>query len=302
MTINEVINLFPEYKESELIISGYDTQSNIANANLTRYFGCDFSVLFYCGELTYISSEGFGDIDLVDGQLRYSLGVTQFGKSKSSYWIITIYEKKKHNEYHKEIEGIISTIYGKDFLNKKIFTQECYRDQSTFSTPAFLNPYYRVTENITEEKIRYMNVFEQWLYRLDENEMASIIRSMAWLSEASKTYGSDSFLRMWIALEIGFTKTDNTVKELREKIARANDIVNEKVDAIFCLGKMYGVRKEIVHRGKNPPIDGSILDIMYYLFTDLLYFKLAGQKYKKALGYIKEKQINLNAILSKCFV
>jgi len=301
MTVNDIIEIFPEYQNREVIVEGYTTQNNISKVNMNSYHGTEFSLLFYCGELAYIENQGFGDIDLVDGQIRYSLGSTQFGKTKTSYWIIVLYEKLKHLRYDREIEGVICSLYGKDFLGKKVFTQEVNNDKSVVLTPGFLNPYYRITSDIDESNIISLSVFENKMNGLSNNDRHAIMRSLAWLSDSTKSFTSDSFLRLWIALEIGFTKSDNAVKEIRNNIAKAYDIDNGKVDYYFNLGKIYGLRCEIVHRGKNPPIDGSILDMMYYIYTDLLFFKLTGQKDKRAMNYLSKKSINLKEVLDNCF-
>lgn len=301
MNVNEVVALFPEYAEKALVVLGYNTQNDISKVNQCCFHGKDYSVFFYCGELTYIENQGFGDIELVDGKIRFSLGITQFGKAKSSYWVIFIYESSEILNNDREIEGIVASLYGKDFLGKKVFTQEIHDNKSAALTPGFLSPYYRIATDIDESKFSNLSIFEDKLNSLGSTDKQSILRSLAWLSDSTKSYNADSFLRLWIALEIGFTKTDNAVKELRNRISKANDIENEEVDSYFCIGKLYGLRAEIVHRGKNPPIDGSILDVMFYIYTDLLFMKLTGQKDKRALNYLSEKQICFKEILDKCF-
>lgn len=302
MTINDVIEYFPEYKGKELIIYGYNTLNNIMDVHLKRFYTESFSLFFYCGDLSYVETDGFGDITLLDGQIRCSLGTTQFGKNKSSYWILSIFEKDKCVYFNRVIEGVIASLFGKDFLGRQVFHQEFSDNQASFSTPAMLNPNYRIAKDLKENDYQNLVIFNQKFLKLRETEKQSINRSLAWLSESTKSYGSDSFLRIWIALEIAFTKTDNTVKELRSRIACANDIENEKVDLFFHLGKIYGIRKEIVHRGKNPPIDGCVLDILFYIYTDLLFYKLTGQKDKRAIDYITRKKVDFEEVLNKCFV
>lgn len=301
MTINDIMEYFPEYSGKDLIVSGYNTLNKINDVQSRHFCGALFSLFSYCGELTYVESDGFGDINLVDGQIQYSLGVTNFGKTRASNWIITIYENSMYENNGQVIEGVLCSLFGKDFLSKKVFSQE-YRDRkSSFATQTILNPYYRIAKDLHENDYKNISIFDQKFQKLGETDKQSIARSLTWLSESTKSYGSESFLRMWIALEIAFTKTENTVKELRIKIARANDIENEKVDFYFHIGKIYGIRKEIVHRGKNPPIDGSILDILFYLYTDLLFYKITGQKDKRAIDYIVNKQIDFDKLLNRCF-
>jgi hypothetical protein len=84
------------------------------------------------------------------------------------------------------------------------------------------------------------------------------------------------------------------VKELRERFAKANDLLNEQVNLHFALGRIYGFRKDIIHRGKNPRIDGNLLDLMYFMYRDLLYHQLTGQKNKQALSFIRQREIKIN--------
>jgi hypothetical protein len=298
--LKNLISHFPYFSSGEYWVYGYETLQPIEELSQHTIETSQYSIMFYSGVFDYLEKKSSTEAKKVDYKFHYSLSYEEVEKSKNTNWIFTLFRPNllEAESIDKEIEGVISIFFGSGFINERIFT---HKVSNTLELNFDLNK-KKNNQNVLFEfeksKISAIKNMNSRLQGFDIALRTSLQRSFVWISDALHSSGADSFLRLWIAIEIAFTTSNNTVRELRKRVSIAYQIENERVNQLINLGKLYGIRNTIVHKGGNPTISQKIIDCMFLLFVDLLDYKINGESEKKLILFLNNEEKTFEQIIN----
>jgi hypothetical protein len=128
---------------------------------------------------------------------------------------------------------------------------------------------------------------------LGEQQRNRMDLSLQWFFRAEETHqGVDGSLMYWFALKSlampGFEK----IAAIEARLAKIYQLNRAFVRDSFRLGKLYGLRGDIVHHGYHPPIDARVLDFMAAVYWDLLLDTLKLAPYRAAGDFLAAHDID----------
>lgn len=116
---------------------------------------------------------------------------------------------------------------------------------------------------------------ERARWSLPPAEQNRVELSLRWLGQAIYSYGVDGFLKYWFAIETLVMQGTSDIRPLNEVLATVYNLDSASAaKQRFHTGLLSGLRGQIVHDGRLPAIDSSILRFCEYLYHDVLRQKL----------------------------
>jgi hypothetical protein len=106
--------------------------------------------------------------------------------------------------------------------------------------------------------------------RLDDQTRNRVELSLQWFSRGSETYGVDGFLMYWFALDMLAMPRSGGLAALHDKMAEIYNLDTATVKAQYRLGRLLGLRDDIVHDGLHPPIHIRVLHYVASVYWDLM--------------------------------
>lgn len=153
----------------------------------------------------------------------------------------------------------------------------------TAMTPALRNPTYDPPPNLPGERRQLISGLEGAISGLDEQQRNRMELSLQWFFRAEETHqGVDGFLMHWFALESLAMPGSEKIGALEKQLAEVYQLNQSDVRERFRLGKLYGLRGDIVHHGYHAPIHSRVLDFMAAMYWDLLLANLNLAPYRAA--------------------
>jgi hypothetical protein len=141
----------------------------------------------------------------------------------------------------------------------------------TAMTPALRNPTYDPPPNLPGERRQLISGLEGAISGLDEHQRNRIELSLQWFFRGEETHqGVDGFLMHWFALESLAMPGSEKIAAIETRLAKIYQFNHASVRESFRLGKLYGLRGDILHHGYHPAIDARVLDLMAAVYWDLL--------------------------------
>ena len=105
---------------------------------------------------------------------------------------------------------------------------------------------------------------------INHPQRARISLSLEWFDQAKRQHGVDAFLKFWFALETLSMPNDTNVRPMEERLATIYDTDLTTIRARFHVGRLQGLRSEIVHHGRLLRIPAELLDFLHSVYLDLL--------------------------------
>lgn len=94
--------------------------------------------------------------------------------------------------------------------------------------------------------------------------------SFRWFSSAIEHSGPDAFLQYWIALEALAMPGSSDIAPINQHLAESYGVSVAKAKQRFLVGKLFGLRSNIVHGGHLHAVHGNILSYIAAVYTDVL--------------------------------
>jgi hypothetical protein len=134
---------------------------------------------------------------------------------------------------------------------------------------------------------------------MDARARDRVLLSLGWFAQAFESSGVDGFLKYWIAFEaLGMSDASN-IRPLNEALERAYGIPASEVETCYGVGRIFGFRSLIVHRGETPSIHGSLLDYLEALYRDVLFERLGLKCTAAAAAIRKQPGFDLRVLLGQ---
>jgi hypothetical protein len=124
------------------------------------------------------------------------------------------------------------------------------------------------------------------MHLLDQGLRSQLELGLRWYGSSFGQKGDvDSLLAAWFAIEAIGMSTEN-VRDLHVHLAAAYGISEDAARREFQLGKIHGLRGDIVHRGERPPIHADLLAYLQAVFVDVFRHRVRRPSWRLARAAI----------------
>ena len=287
---------------NSLHVVGYQTYSDLGAVSGLSVASEGFLVCFHDGPLTFDYCSPAGHVERVDGDVRVSLGSSEFGRTTDSRWIVVARPTptSEFEDPDKTIEGLLRFVLGPRTLLLQMFrrTLSLTDRMSSTWTHSVRNPSMLGPHQLTVHSIQALDNAITKLTRSTSSHGQSYMRALRWLNEAYQdTDIWDGFVKVWIAIEMAFVGRAQAPTCLRNVIQEAYEISQNDATDLFCTGRLYGLRKRILHDGELPKFDPQLVDRLGDLFRDVLAWKLTGVCPMILLKTLRQRNTTLRAYI-----
>lgn len=168
--------------------------------------------------------------------------------------------------------------------------------RTSFASPYIVNPLPDGRPRLGQRAIESLAVLDRALDQLPPTVREGVNLSLRWADRAAALAGPDAFLTWWVAIETIAPNGRSKVKPIVARLAALYGMSQVEAGETFHVGRLYGIRKIIVHGGDRTPIHGHVLDYMRSLWVDLLH-SAAGLTSSAAHKLLSDPNFDLDAAL-----
>lgn len=140
---------------------------------------------------------------------------------------------------------------------------------TTFSEPR-RNPMSLPEADVSDEALDLVKSSDAAVALRGAGDRERIGLALRWLHMATFDSGVDAFLKGWLAIEtLGMPDTTD-IRPIQESLVRAYELRGwQEAEARFRIGRLYGLRSVIVHKGALAPVHSQLLDYQRAIFVDV---------------------------------
>lgn len=197
------------------------------------------------------------------------------------------------------LSGLFAAILGQNIVYQRFFDNVVNLNNNNRSvfTSSHRNPLSLSGPNVSNQQIQFLEDAHKSMMKLPDFERNRVQLSLRWYFESLHSSGVDIFLKNWFAIEaLGMSEKEN-INPLNDSLASAYGISFHDAREKFGLGKIYGFRNRIVHRGEIYPIHANLSDYVEALYIDVLFERL-GLKCEKRAEEVKNRtNFDLEALI-----
>lgn len=171
--------------------------------------------------------------------------------------------------------GLLLAFYGRNVAFEKLFECEVAADGSntTFASEAQVNPLTFPKIYVVEDSLKRLQEASGAILRLSDAAKNRTFLSLKWFQEAIyDSNGLMGFLKYWIAIETLAMPDVTNVRPVNEILAQVYSSSTNDAEMKFYVGRIHGLRSDIVHDGMIVAIHSGIADYLQALYFDLLSF------------------------------
>lgn len=92
--------------------------------------------------------------------------------------------------------------------------------------------------------------------------------------------------------------TSTDIADLNESLAGAYGTTRASAATEFGIGRLFGLRSQIVHNGARKRVSTDLTDYMECLYADLLVYELLGESLGRARMLLRSKRIDIVQLIS----
>lgn len=170
------------------------------------------------------------------------------------------------------LAGIFSTICGRNTVYEKEFEQvlSIREDKISVATNVVENPNVFPKPNLSSGSLALLVRAIEQIEKLPTLERNRIELSLHWLESSLRSQGLDTFIKAWIALEILAMPDGTNIKPINDFLADVYGMSSAEAHHTFLVGKIFGLRGRILHKGELLPLTFVVEEYLYAIFIDVL--------------------------------
>jgi len=153
-----------------------------------------------------------------------------------------------------------------------------------FRPPSFDGP-----PDISEGGSRFVSLIHDAIDALDEGRRNRVELSLQWFFRAEQAHGVSCFLMYWFTLEALAMPGATSLAALEDQLGAIYELERQAARDRFRMGRLYGLRGDIVHQGLHPSIHFKVLEFLAAVYWDLLLDTL-GLDARYAAGAVLDGQ------------
>lgn len=97
-----------------------------------------------------------------------------------------------------------------------------------------------------------------------------------WYLKSFSLSDLDNFIAKWIALETLCMEESSNIYPIKQLLGEIYNMKPDHASSHFCIGRIYGLRSEIVHNGHLITFKPAILEYLGHIIEDCLHKKLGS--------------------------
>ncbi len=259
--------LRPEYCEQEMnMILGFSAfyfqlpiGQTLSNNPVLLQFGTTDIIIFH-GVLEYVGKNE--DYHMPGTE---ALGSAQMLKTENDYIFLVCTPEMAIKSDLKEIENksfavanLASLILGPNIVFNHIFSNsnviqfkknKAHGITGTVTMiPLDVGRYGPFIVN-SQEGLNDLNILIEGLPHLHKSK---ILSSLFWFGKSLSSKGVERFIYIWISFETLFMPKSTKISHINRLIEQMNGMDSKKVQTDFQIGRIFGLRSDIVHGGLAP--------------------------------------------------
>ena len=143
---------------------------------------------------------------------------------------------------------------------------------TSFVSPSFENPLTLPVPRLrSAEKVRFGALLKNLNQGDRDPSLGDRLHlSCRWFGSAIEESGPDAFLCYWIALEALAMPDSTNIAAINEHLAQSYDLSFDQAARKFLVGRLFGFRGQIVHRGSHRSVPGAVLSYIAAVYIDVL--------------------------------
>ena len=142
-------------------------------------------------------------------------------------------------------------------------------DQLSAISEPVRNPMSLPEADLSDEALEVVKSTDAAVAAKNPSDRERIGLALRWLHMAAFDSGVNAFLKGWLAIEtLGMPDTTN-VRPIQESLGRCYGLTRNEAEARFRIGRLYGLRSDIVHKGALSPVHVQLLDYQRAIFIDV---------------------------------
>ena len=246
-------------------------------------------VLAFWGSMTYLDASELTLRFSPEGDVIANGGITQRDSGQGAWLAVVQPCNTNHpkNEYDLKVQAsvlasLLISVTTRNYAYSRIFDNcvSLISDEATAASDIVLAPH-----GFDKPLRSGLEIFQAAAAALTEKpnaERRRIELSLHWYDKSLRSYGVDSFLSNWIAIETLAMPDTSNVRPINLRLADIYKLPYPEVAGRFCVGRLLGLRSRIVHDGEDLTVFAQMSDYMNRLYEDLLHDVLGLQT--KRLG------------------
>ncbi len=266
-------------------------------------------VIVLNSEISYLSLGALGMV-LIEEQLQLTAPEPKLQTEPAGIYLLLVCPHNVDGKLGVEFEtknriattlGLLNAHCGKNIGFDKLFEQELSADG--LSTSLFSEVQ---TNHLSFPKIK---ISDNWLDRLalasnaintlPDQSKSRISLSLRWFHDA--IYENDalmSFLKLWVAIET-LAMPATHIKPINEALGKIYSIPVKDASKQFMVGRIQGLRSNIVHHGKIVAIHSGMIGYLEALYFDLLNHIGGLQSERRLATKFENQDFNVREFLDQ---
>jgi hypothetical protein len=169
-----------------------------------------------------------------------------------------------------EAVAVHAAVLGRNIVYERVFEQLVDpQGQVTFVGPGLLNPFHLPAPAVDAGHFAHLKALDSALLAQPPDVRERLRLALRWYTGALGDHGVDAYLKFWISLEI-MAMPSTEIQPVNQHLARAYGMPLAEVQETFAVGRLFGLRSRIVHKGWAEGLDGLLLDYLEAVVGDVL--------------------------------
>lgn len=180
-------------------------------------------------------------------------------------------DQDEADRYESAVIGLVVAFLGRNAAARKLFDM-CLDITGAFSVFGRIdNPFRHGRPNLADDALLEIEAASDALSDLSPHDQDRLRLSLRWFGQSLREEeDQDAFIKLWVALEVLAMPDATNVKPLNLSLADAYDMPFDEVTRRFQVGRIHGLRSDMLHEGKSSLHFPLISDYAHALYIDLL--------------------------------
>lgn len=276
--------ILPEWSTSQILVTGYQVvqAQNMTTGHDVRLG--NVRVLIFRGDLEYFTADGLTVTEVDAENFQVSIGpFRRVNSPRGAYMLVVTPNESGAIARSQVAAALAAAIIGGALIYRELYMNIfSTAGETQVRASAFEPPKNFSAPSFSGEVIKRYKAAHQHLQAATERSRIEL--SLSWFKEARTAFDVNAFLRYWLAIETLAMPNTTNIAPANDILAQAYGVSNPQIMQDIELGRLYGLRSDIVHNGLRAALDARLLNYVAAVYADLLEAILGLPCEKKALA------------------
>lgn len=169
------------------------------------------------------------------------------------------------------LTGLLTTAAGRNVAGHHVFDLEVDLSSGNYigTSGAIAISLEPEELEVNEETFSLLSEAIEHFMALDPEQRQRLSLASRWYVKATREEELDKFISFWIALEVLAMPNESNVRPALQRLADIYEIDFADARETFPLGRLQGIRSNIVHDGRTPALARVVNDFVAAVYRDL---------------------------------